>query len=112
VTGDGFGRFIYQYQELTPFPHFNRCLVFEAPQSKRWFVLFSSLRGRRRRPQAFIAWGSVERKYTKTALAAVNGGEIAISSLLVRVLGILGEKQKKAGRKQDRHQHILYGAGF
>jgi hypothetical protein len=43
-------------------------------------------------------------------LAAVSGGEIAIISLLVRVLGVLGEKQTKAGRKQDRHQHRLYEA--
>jgi hypothetical protein len=87
----------------------NRCLVFDAPQSGR-FVLFGSLRGRRCRPQTFIAWRSVEREHTKTALAAVSGGEIAISSLLVRVLGVLGEKQTKAGRKQDRHQHRLYEA--
>jgi hypothetical protein len=88
----------------------DRCLVFDAPQSKRCFVLFSSLRGWRCRPQTFIAWRSVEREHTKTALAAVSGGEIAISSLLVRVLGVLGEKQTKAGRKQDRHQHRLYEA--
>ena len=66
--------------------------------------------GRRHRPQTFIAWRSVEREHTKTAFAAVSGGEIAISSLLVRVLGVLGEKQTKAGRKQDRHQHTLYEA--
>ncbi|MCX6863475.1 MAG: hypothetical protein NT050_11300 [Verrucomicrobia bacterium] len=30
-----------------------------------------------------LHWGFVEREHTKTALAAVNGGEITIISLLV-----------------------------
>jgi hypothetical protein len=47
---------------------------------------------------------------TLIALGPVYGEQTSIISLLVRVLGVLGEKQTKAGRKQDRHQHRLYEA--